>query len=124
MFEIVGQARCSLRYTQIVPKWHLDGQLAGTDFFNTRGRRDAHKKFPFLPGANSDGFGLLRNGGKHMFEITGQGWVFPAIYPNSAKMVVGWATVRNFIFQHASAARPAKKFSVFAGSEFGWIQIA
>ena len=32
---------------QIVPKWHLDGQLAGTDFFNTRARRDAQKRFPF-----------------------------------------------------------------------------
>ena len=55
---------CSLRHTQIVPKWHLDGQLAGTDFFNTRARCDAEKKFPFLPGANLGGFGLLRNGGK------------------------------------------------------------
>ena len=40
---------CSPRSTQIVPKWHLDGQLAGTDFFNTRARRDTQKKFPFSP---------------------------------------------------------------------------
>ena len=56
--------RCSPRYTQIVPKWHLDGQLAGTDFFNTRAWHNAQKKFPSLPGAGLDGFGLLRNGGK------------------------------------------------------------
>ena len=31
--------------------WHLSGQLARTDFFNTRMARRA-KKFPFSPGAN------------------------------------------------------------------------
>ena len=34
--------------------------------------------FPFSPGANLGGFGLLRNGGKHMFAIMGQAGVFPA----------------------------------------------
>ena len=28
---------CSPRYTQILPKWPLAGQLAGTDFCNTCG---------------------------------------------------------------------------------------
>ena len=40
------------------------------------------KKFPLSPGANLGGFGLLRNGGKSIFEIMGQTGVFPAIYPN------------------------------------------
>ena len=38
---------CSRRYTQIVPKWHLAGQLSGPDFFNTRARRDAQKSSVF-----------------------------------------------------------------------------
>ena len=46
-FKLWVQPGCSPRYTQIVPKWHLAGQLAGTDFFNTRSRRDAHKHFCF-----------------------------------------------------------------------------
>ena len=53
--------QCSLRYTKIVPKWHLAGQLPGTDFFNARAAQRA-KMFRFLPGANLGGFGLLRNG--------------------------------------------------------------
>ena len=36
---------CSPRCSQMVPKWHLDGQVLGTDFFNTRARRDAQKSF-------------------------------------------------------------------------------
>ena len=44
MFEIMGQAGV---FPTIVPKWHLDGQLARTDFFNVRVRRGAQKKFPF-----------------------------------------------------------------------------
>ena len=32
---------CSLRYTQMVPKWHLPGELDGTDVFNTRVLCDA-----------------------------------------------------------------------------------
>ena len=61
-----------------------------TDFFNTRMRRAAQKKFPFLPGANLGGLGLLTNGGKRMFKIMGPAGVFPVIYPNSAKMALGW----------------------------------
>ena len=83
---------CSPRHTQIVPKWHLDGQPTGTDFFNTRVRRDARKKFPFLPGANLGGFGLLSNGGNRMFQIMVQGGVFPATYPNTTKMALAWPT--------------------------------
>ena len=47
----------SPQHTQIVPKWHLDGQPAGTNFCNTRARRDAQKKFPFSLGADLAGFG-------------------------------------------------------------------
>ena len=43
---------CSPRYAQIVQKWHLDGQLAGIDFFNTCTRRNAQRQFPFSPEAN------------------------------------------------------------------------
>ena len=42
----------------------------------------------FSLGANLGGFGLLRNGGKHIFDIVCQAGVFPAIYPNSAEMNV------------------------------------
>ena len=73
----------------MVPKWHLDGQVAGSGFFNTRVRRDAQKKPPFSPGANLGGFGLLRNGGKRMFEIMGQAGVFPAMYPSVCLCVGG-----------------------------------
>ena len=38
---------CSPQCTQIVPKWHLAGQLPGTDFFNAHVRRDAQKKSSF-----------------------------------------------------------------------------
>ena len=92
---------CSPRCTQIVPKWHLDGQVAGRDFFNTRVRCDAHQKSPFSPGANLGGFGLLRNGGKGVFEIMGQAGVLPAMYPNSAKRALGWPSGRKGFFQHA-----------------------
>ena len=37
----------SPQYTQIVPKWHLAGRLAGTDFFNTRARHNRQKNFGF-----------------------------------------------------------------------------
>ena len=47
------------------------------------------KGFPFSRGANLGGFGLFRNGGKGIFEIMGQAGVFPAIYPNGAKMALG-----------------------------------
>ena len=115
---------CSPRCTQIVPKWYFDGQVAGRDFFNTRVRCDAHQKSPFSPGANLGGFGLLRNGGKGVFEIMGQAGVLPAMYPNSAKMALGWPSGRKGFFQHAGAVRRAPKVSVFAGSEFGWIRLA
>ena len=68
--------------------------LAGIDFFNTHAGRGAQKKLPFSPGANLGGFGLLRNGGNRMFEIMGQAGVFPAIYPNSAKMARMWVAQR------------------------------
>ena len=38
-----GSPRC----TETVPKWHLVGQLAGTNFFNMRARRGAQKNFRF-----------------------------------------------------------------------------
>ena len=38
---------CSPRCTQMVPKWHLDGQVARTDFFNARAQRGAQKNFHF-----------------------------------------------------------------------------
>ena len=72
-------------------KYQLAGQLAGTVFFNTRAARHT-KKFHFSPKANLGGFGLLRNVGKSVFEIMGQAGVFPAMYPNCAKMALGWPT--------------------------------
>ena len=53
------------------------------------------KKFPFSPGANLGGFGLLENGEESTFEIMGQGGVFPAIYPHGAKTALGWRFGRN-----------------------------
>ena len=112
---------CSPRHTQIVPKWHLDGQPAGTDFFNTRAHRGAQKKFLFSPEANFGGFGLLSNGGKRMLQIMVQGGVFcniPKYYQNGTWMGK-WPEL--IFFQHARAALRAKKVSIFARSEFGRI---
>ena len=49
-------------------------------------------KFPFSPGANLGGCGLLQNARKSIFEIMGQAGVRPAMYPNGAKMALGWPT--------------------------------
>ena len=101
MFKIVGQAgvfppmypnsaKMALgwpRCTQIVAKWHLDGQVAGSGFFSTRVRHDTQKKSPFSPAANLGGFGLLRNRGKRMFQIMGQAGVFSAMNPNSSSTI-------------------------------------
>ena len=38
---------CSPRYTQMVPKWHLSGQLVGSDFFTMRMQHDTQKMFLF-----------------------------------------------------------------------------
>ena len=67
---------CSPQCTPIVQKSHLDGHMAGSDFSHTHARGATRgatrkKKPPFSPGANLGGFGLLRNGGKRMFEIMG-----------------------------------------------------
>ena len=66
-------------YTQMAPKWHLAGQLAGIDFFNTRARRDAQESYLFA-GIEFGRFGLLQNWGKSTLEIMGQAGVFPALY--------------------------------------------
>ena len=70
------------------------------------------------------GFGLLGNGGQSILEIMGQDGVFPAIYPKGAKMALGWPTSQKGIFQHARAARLAKKISGLTGSKVGWIRVA
>ena len=53
MLEIMAEAGA-----QLVPKWHLDGQLAGIDFFNMRARRNARraKKVSVFAGS---GFGWI-----------------------------------------------------------------
>ena len=79
---------CPPRYTQIVPKWHLGGQLAGTGFFTTRAPCNAQKFFKNVSVCVGGEFGwicLLKNGGKGTLETMRQPGVFPAIYPNSAK---------------------------------------
>ena len=38
---------CSRQHTQIVPKWQLAGQLAGTDFVNTDVQCAAQRSFHF-----------------------------------------------------------------------------
>ena len=43
----LSRVGCSPRCSQMVPKWHLDGKVAGSDFFNTRARCDAQKSFRF-----------------------------------------------------------------------------
>ena len=45
--------------------------------------------------------------------------VFPAIYPNSAKMALGWPTGRNGLVQRARAARRAQKFPFSRGANLG-----
>ena len=62
--------RRSPRCTQVVPAWHLAGQLAGTDCFNARARRATRKTGSVFAGCG--GFGLLNNGGKSIFETMGQ----------------------------------------------------
>ena len=61
--------------------------------FSTRACSPMLKEVPFLSGANLGGSGLLKDGGKSIFEIMGQAGVFHVIYPNSAKMAIGWPTV-------------------------------
>ena len=83
-----------------IPKYYQNGTWMGKwpeliFFFNMHARRDTQNKFPFSPGANLGGFGLLKNGGNCMFQIMVQGGVFPMTYPNSAKMALGWLTGRN-----------------------------
>ena len=52
------------------------------DFGNMRAQRDAQKNFPSSQGVNYlGGFGLLKNGGKSIFEIMGQSGVFPRDLP-------------------------------------------
>ena len=56
----------------MVPKWHLAGQLAGMDFFNTRAR--GANMFP--PQTDLGAFGLLKNEGKSALEIMGLAGMF------------------------------------------------
>ena len=56
-FKLWFKVGCSPRHTQIVPKWHLDGQRAGADFFqHPRAVRRA-KKVSILAGSK---FGRIR----------------------------------------------------------------
>ena len=45
-FKLWVKLECSPQQTQIVPKWHFAGQLARTDFFNTRARSSAAMPHP------------------------------------------------------------------------------
>ena len=49
--ELWVKLRCSPRCTQMVSKWHLAAQLAGTDFFITRARRAPQKTLVRAPPA-------------------------------------------------------------------------
>ena len=53
------------------------------------------KMFPFLPGANVGGFGLLKNGGESTLEIMDQAGAVPAIYLNGAETTLGPPLLRN-----------------------------
>ena len=66
------------------------GQLAGTDFGNTRAQRDAKKGYAFA--GSEFGWIRLKNGEQSRFEIMGQAGVFPTMHPNSAKVALGWST--------------------------------
>ena len=68
---------CSPHYTEMVPKWHLAGQLTGTDFFNLRVHAAQRAKmFPFSLGVNLGGVRLLKNGKAVRLKL----WA--SIYPN------------------------------------------
>ena len=81
------------------------GQLAGNDFFQHARAARRTKKFQFSTGANLGGFGLLRNVGKSISEMVGQAGVFPATYPNGAKMALGRPT-GNCPVYHAQCIPP------------------
>ena len=99
-FKLWVKLGCTPRRTQIVPKWHLASQLAGSDFFNTGRQHDAQQKCLFSAGLKLGGFGFLENAQKSVFEFMGPAGVFPAMYPNSAKMAFGWPRGWNRFFQH------------------------
>ena len=61
---------CSPRYTQMVPKWRLAGQCAGTDFFSTRARRDAQQCFRFRREVSVDWVDSAGNYSLHQREGT------------------------------------------------------
>ena len=93
-FKLWVKPGCSPRCTQIVPNGTWMAKWLDVIVLNTHARRGAQTKSLFLPGANLDGFGLLKKGGKRMFEIMGQAWVFRWMYPNSTKMALGWPSGR------------------------------
>ena len=49
--------------------------------------------------------------------------MFAAIYPNGAKMALGWPTGRNRFFSTRARGAARKTIFVFAGTEFGWIRL-
>ena len=71
MFEIMAQAGLFPAMYPNSAKMALAVPSGRKRFF----QHARKKKSPFSPGANLGGFGLLRNGGKHMFEIMGQAGV-------------------------------------------------
>ena len=92
-FGIMGLAGV---FPHDIPKCCQNGTwLARTFLFQHACMARRANKSTFSHGGNLCGFGLLRNGGKSVFEIMGQAGVFPAIYPNSAKMAFGWPTGQN-----------------------------
>ena len=89
-FEILGQ-------TGVPPVTYPDlaGMALGWADQNSfcPGARAARraKKFPFRPGIDLGGIGMLKNVGKDGFQILGQTGVPPVTYPDLAGMALGWA---------------------------------
>ena len=98
---------CSPRYTQMVPKWHLAGQLAGTDAFNTRARCNSQTSFRF-PWSEFGWIRLAENWVKSTLEFMGHAGV---LWPE-------------MIFSTCTHGVTYQKVSVFARSEFGCIWLA
>ena len=86
-----------LRHTEVPPVTYPDlaGMALGWAGQNclcpgARAARRA-KKLPFSPGIDLGGIGMLKNVGKHGFEILGQSGVPSVTHQDLAGMALGWA---------------------------------
>ena len=84
---------CPRQNTQIVPKWHLAGQLAGPGFFNTRARCDAQKVSVFA-GRESGWMRLAEQWRRTRTCNSRLSWCVPGDIPSEANGSFGVRLVR------------------------------